>query len=152
MTHRMTISMPDELAERINDQLTYGDNRSELIRELLRDALDEREDSVDEQESQEDTALPAELAAALADYREHCEEHDPDRADARVAAARAIMRTLVDDDGIGKSQAQEQLLPEFDVEEQSPSTWWRKNGKDLLGKIDAVEWRSGRNEYVFDAA
>jgi len=151
MTHRMTISMPDELAERINEQLTYGDNRSELIRELLRDALDDREDSVDEQESQEDTPLPAELAAALADYREHCKEHDPDRADARVAAARAIMRTLVDDDGIGKSQAQEQLLPEFDVEEQSAATWWQRNGKDLLGEIDAVEWRSGRNEYVYES-
>jgi len=149
MTRRMTISMPDELAERINGQLGYGDNRSELVRELLREALDEREDSVDEHDSQEDTTLPAELATALAEYREHCERHDADRADARVAAARVIMERMVAEDGISKSRAQDELLPEYDVEDQSPSTWWRKNGKDILGAIDAVEWQSGRNEYVY---
>lgn len=43
MTERMTVSMDDELAERINGQLSYGDNRSELVRDLLREALDDRE-------------------------------------------------------------------------------------------------------------
>lgn len=151
MTERMTISMPDELADRINSQLGYGDNRSELVREMLREALDEREGSDDEHDSQENTALPGELSAALCEYREHCERHDPERADARVNAARGIMELMVAEDGISKSRAQEVLLPEYDVEEQSASTWWRKNGKDILGAIDAVEYHSGRNEYVFDA-
>jgi len=65
-----------------------------------------------------------------------------------VAAARAIMERMVAEDGISKSRAQEDLLPEHDVEEQSAATWWRKNGKDILGEIDVVKWRSGRNEYV----
>lgn len=151
MTERMTISMPDDLAERINGQLGYGDNRSELVRDLLREALDEREKSVDHEDSEEDTALPAELATALAEYREQCEQYDPDRADARVAAARAIMERMVAEDGISKSRAQEDLLPEHDIEEQSAATWWRKNGKDILGQIERVEYQSGRNEYVFDA-
>ena len=143
----MTISMPDDLAERINGQLGYGDNRSELVRDLLREALDEREGQ--EEPTTSDDNLPAALEAALADYREHCEAHDPDRADARVDAARAIMETLIAEDGIAKSYAQDELLPEHNVSGQSASTWWRKNGKDILGNIDAVQWQSGRNEYVY---
>lgn len=39
MTERITISVPDDLAEEINDQLSYGDNRSEWIREAIEQRL-----------------------------------------------------------------------------------------------------------------
>jgi len=61
------------------------------------------------------------------------------------------MRLLIEDDGLGKSQAQDELLPEYAVANQSADTWWDKQGKRLLGEIDCVEWQSGRNEYVYQS-
>jgi Arc/MetJ-type ribon-helix-helix transcriptional regulator len=154
MVERITISLDDDLAEDINSRLSYGDNRSELIRELLRDGLAAREKTVEEEATTTDTEvevqdnLPVALEDALEEYRHHCEEYDQDRADDRVAAARAILEMLFED-GIAKSQAQEELLPEFEVENQSPETWWDKNGKRFLSDIDGVEWIAGRNEYVW---
>lgn len=58
MTERMTISMDDDLAERINDQLEWGDNRSELVRELLREALDSRELTEEYREEQQEKPEP----------------------------------------------------------------------------------------------
>jgi len=40
MTERITITVPEELAEEINAQLEYGDNRSEWIREAIRMRLE----------------------------------------------------------------------------------------------------------------
>lgn len=39
MTERITISVPDDLAEQINKQLSYGDNRSEWIRAAIEQRL-----------------------------------------------------------------------------------------------------------------
>jgi len=39
MTERITFSMPDEMAQDINAQLSYGDNRSEWIRDAIREKL-----------------------------------------------------------------------------------------------------------------
>lgn len=35
MTTRITISLPDDMAEEINSQLEYGDSRSEWIRKAI---------------------------------------------------------------------------------------------------------------------
>lgn len=55
MTARITISMPDDLEDRINAQLEYGDNRSELIRDLIERGLDDIE-GADTSETQAPTA------------------------------------------------------------------------------------------------
>lgn len=36
MVERITVSLPPELAEQINEQLDYGDSRSEWIREAIK--------------------------------------------------------------------------------------------------------------------
>jgi len=155
MVERITISLDDDLADEINSRLSYGDNRSELIRELLRDGLAAREEPVVEEatttelEAEGQDNLPVALEDALEEYRQHCEEYDQARADDRVAAARAIVEMLVED-GIAKSQAQQELLPEYSVENQSPDTWWDKNGKRFLSDIDGVEWVAGRNKYAYN--
>ena len=98
-----------------------------------------------------DVALPPELEDALAEFRATCEEYDAERAAVRVAAAKAIMQLLIAEDGLGKSDAQDELLPEFSVPNQSPQTWWDKQGKRLLKDVDVVEYESGRNEYVYQS-
>lgn len=35
MADKITISLPEELVEKVNDQLDYGDNRSAWIREAI---------------------------------------------------------------------------------------------------------------------
>lgn len=57
MTERITITVPEELAEEINAQLEYGDNRSEWIREAIRMRL-EAESEVDGEGNQR-TAVTA---------------------------------------------------------------------------------------------
>lgn len=60
MTERITISVSEELAEQINSQLSYGDNRSEWIREAIRLRLDEAENS-----NKPDVAIESEPAPEM---------------------------------------------------------------------------------------
>lgn len=45
MSERITITMSEELAEEINGQLDYGDNRSEWIREAIKMRLQQEGES-----------------------------------------------------------------------------------------------------------
>ena len=36
MTERITVSLPEDLAEELHDELEYGDNRSEWIADAIR--------------------------------------------------------------------------------------------------------------------
>jgi len=59
MTERITFSMPEEMAEDINAQLSYGDNRSEWIRDAIREKLDrERERDHHREDAHEDENEP----------------------------------------------------------------------------------------------
>lgn len=44
MSERITISLPEELAERLNDKLDYGDNRSAWIAQAIEERLDREAD------------------------------------------------------------------------------------------------------------
>jgi len=107
------------------------------------------ERSVQTDSDREDVELPADLEDALDSYRSDLEDDDPERADQRVAAARAVMELLVSEGGIGRQMAQERLLPEFAVDEQSEKTWWERAAKDILGEHDSVRYNSVKNEYVY---
>jgi len=165
MTERITISLPDEMAESIHEQLSYGDNRSEWVRDAIEEKLDRESHETDEShfaidnraadgETRERVELPVELADALGEYREMMSEHDepPGRLDDRAAAARAIMEAMVEHDGVGKSEALDTIHPKHPVEDQNEDTWWKKNAKKILGDSDleCVEYYGGqRNEYVY---
>jgi len=150
-----TIQVSSETWQYLNRQKRPGESFDDVLRRELGIGVDDSGDGHEpdkqhRQDEQRDTAdLPAVLEGALAGYRKHCETHDQDRADERVAAARAIVQLLVAG-GVGKSQAQNELLPEYSVPEQSPETWWDKQGKRFISDIDGVRWVAGRNEYVFD--
>lgn len=47
MTERISVSLPDELVEDLNNHLDYGDNRSEWVADAIREKLNR------EQEAQE---------------------------------------------------------------------------------------------------
>jgi transcriptional regulator with XRE-family HTH domain len=98
-------------------------------------------------EGDQSTDLPPVLEERLDEYRATMEANGDRRADDRVAAARAIMEMMISEDGVQKSDAVDGLLPEYAVDGQNETTWWRKNGKDLLGEV--AEWDQSQNKYVF---
>jgi len=106
MTERMTISMPDELADRINSQLSWGDNRSELVRALLRDGLDARENEGEgDGQRQRIEAAVAELDWDETDAASHTAAREAAIADAvevlayaGVCSKRTVKRVVVESD------------------------------------------------------
>jgi Arc/MetJ-type ribon-helix-helix transcriptional regulator len=68
MTERITFSMPEQMAADINAQLSYGDNRSEWIRDAIREKLD-REGGRDDhpENAREDENQPRRTAAETND-------------------------------------------------------------------------------------
>jgi len=160
------------LAERLDVTGQYIYERvTILIRlgvvEKIHDGFYELAEELEEQSDQEDEAsaapqpqpepapiedgggedLPATLEERLDEYRETMKANGDRRADDRVAAARAIMEMMIEQDGVRKSEAVEHLLPEYAVDGQNETTWWRKNGKNLLGEV--AEWDQSLNKYVF---
>jgi Arc/MetJ-type ribon-helix-helix transcriptional regulator len=159
MTERITFSVDDELAERINSRLNYGDNRSELLRELIRRGLDD----MSEQPSPDPEPTSATKPQAAAAERE---PRDTDaavaavvdevaaswaadeRLEARKEAARRVLAHAMDtDDAVGKSSAiVEEVFDECPVPGQDRETWWRKNIRPVLK--EAGEYSAGRHGYV----
>jgi hypothetical protein len=124
----------------------------ELAEDLKEDGSENESSAEPEPDSmpvdrEESTELPAVLEERLDEYRETMEANGDRRAEDRVAAARAIMTLMISEDGVQKSDAIDELLPEFAVDGQNETTWWRKNGKDLLGEV--AEWDQSLNKYVF---
>lgn len=157
MPEKTTIEITMETWSDLNALKTQpGETFDDVIQKLLADddqpeeiVQNDREIIEDDEPVHEDVhELPPALEDALEEYREKCEHYDSERADARVRAARAIMDLLAESGGVGRKEATEKLLPEYAVEGQSEKTWWQRNGKDILGELDAVVWQSGRNEYV----
>jgi metal-responsive CopG/Arc/MetJ family transcriptional regulator len=44
MSKRITVSLPDDVHDRLNDRLDYGDNRSEWVAEAIVEKLDREAD------------------------------------------------------------------------------------------------------------
>lgn len=149
-----TIEIKTDTWKELNGRKEPGESFDDVVRRALGLDDDRGEESEPEirtpaEPTERDASeLPEYLTDALDEYRAHCEEHDSERAAARVAAARAIMHRLVDG-GVSRREAWENVLPNYPVDGQSKKTWWDKQGKRLLADLDRVEWQSGRNEYVY---
>jgi len=138
MTARITISMPDDLEARINSQLDYGDNRSELIRELIERGLDDMEgDGCETTGHGRDAAKPSpeptgDEVVLGSDLPSHIE---PD--DAREAIRAALSQI---DGGASKDEIVRTVMPEhalgYDVNaalakldttgDRYRGAWWRR--------------------------
>lgn len=136
MTERITISVPDELAEQINQQLSYGDNRSEWIRAAIEQRLEdvERPTTVDEPRARthETDALREQLREELAG--------SGDLLDARVDEVLKMYDYLREHGTAEKSD----LLDVVDVEEtgyQGRDSVWSNmiKGRDTLRALPGVE-------------
>jgi len=145
VTERITFSCSDELAERLHEELDYGDNRSELIRELVQEALDAREASADPPASEpdevrsvtyEDTraaTLPASVPATV------------DEAAAQ-AAIDAVVTFLRDKGRAGKADIVASVMAEHDLGYDVPAdpsgwkgSWWRKVVRPALQAHENIE-------------
>ena len=45
MVEKISVSLPDDVADRLHDQLEYGDNRSQWITQAIEDRLDRLEEA-----------------------------------------------------------------------------------------------------------
>jgi len=148
MTERITFSMPEQMAEDINAQLSYGDNRSEWIRDAIREKLD-REGGRDQQreDAREDEDEPRPTAAETNDVPatpESVAAHVGDAValnDERERSLAAALRYLRDE---GEAQTTEIVaaayaaVPTYASEASWRSNLWNNVGT-ALRDTDAVE-------------
>jgi len=156
MTERITISLPDEMASDINSQLSYGDNRSEWVREAIEMRLareagtagdgSEAEPAARTAETADPVTLPDDLEAEIDRWQSEMERNDVENIDARVRAARAVAQLVVSE-GAARSDAVERLLPEHRYGDVDESTWWDKVAKRRFGKVDSIQWDQSAQKY-----
>jgi Arc/MetJ-type ribon-helix-helix transcriptional regulator len=157
MTERITFSCPDDLAARINEQLDYGDNRSELLRELIRRGLDDMESADEHPDYDRERVREREPAPAADDLDQRVTEivdavaaswGDDDRLDDRREAARRVLAYAIEtDEAVGKSsEIVDKVFGECPVAGQDRETWWRKNVRPVLK--EAGDYSAGRHGYV----
>jgi hypothetical protein len=157
MTDRWTITVPDELAERVEAELSYGDSRSEWVCDAMRARLACADDSpdTDRTRAREGAAAPPEghvvqrvdlpsqvdeaaAAAAVDAAVAHLRDHGP-----------ATMRELVSSVGVEHPLG-------YDVPETIPSgeryrgAWWRRVVRPALDEHPAVAApQPGQSEWRF---
>jgi Arc/MetJ-type ribon-helix-helix transcriptional regulator len=141
MTERITISVPDEMAAEIHDQLDYGDNRSEWIRDAIEEKLDR-----DQQRSEpgqqvnvtggvdavESVDLPASVdradaAAAVDAVVAHLRERGP-------TTMRQLVTTVGQEHPLGYD-----IPEEIERGERYRGAWSRRVVKPALQELPAVE-------------
>lgn len=72
----------------------------------------------------------------------------PERLADRRDAARAVLELLAEEGQVSKQLAIDVLLPEFEVTDQSPDTWWRKNCREVVREV--ATYSNGAHAYVLD--
>lgn len=98
----------------------------------------------------DDVELPTSLVEEIERYEGQLERSGTDKIDARVRAAEAVGRMLVAEDGVSRSDAQEELLPQLGIDGVGKDTWWQRAGKDRFGRVDEIQWSQTEQQYVFD--
>jgi len=148
MTERITFSMPEQMAEDINAQLSYGDNRSEWIRDAIREKLDrEGERDHHREDAHNDENQPRPTAAETNDVSLTPESvaahvgHAVGLNDERERSLAAALRYLRDE---GEAQTTEIVAAAYDaVPTYASETSWRSNLWNNVGtalrETDAVE-------------
>ena len=73
---------------------------------------------------------------------------DPERLEARKAAATAVLTAALEEGPIGRSEAVDRFYAEYPVGGQSERTWWRKNVRPVLTEFGS--YSQGQQGYVVD--
>jgi len=144
MTERITFSMPDEMAQDINAQLSYGDNRSEWIRDAIREKLArDGTEVVEKSRVREETALLDVARDAAPDGWN----------DEKVRSLAAALRYLRDE---GEAQTSEIVaaayaaVPTYASEASWRSNLWNSVGTALreTGAVELTNKSRGRWRWV----
>lgn len=164
MTERITISIPDGLAKRINSRLEWGDNRSEWFREAaeLKLRIDEgdqpdtmRSESESEQREEDEETEHAH-ARESADYQDIIEQWRPgrdaqERQEIQKDALEGVEWLREQNGARSRSDFIAELYSdEIDV---AADSWWRKRvrrGLEELVKDDLVEQDGRKWRWVGD--
>jgi Arc/MetJ-type ribon-helix-helix transcriptional regulator len=146
MTERITFSMPDDMAEDINARLSYGDNRSEWIRDAIREKL-ERDGDEPPQEIRTADQPPtrnnplADLTFPQGRDRDACLNAIHAARDYLEREGSATMREIVT--AIQPDHSLGYDVVELDKGERYRGAWWRKVVKPGLESLEDVEKPSG---------
>lgn len=146
---RITISLPDDMEQRINEQLDYGDNRSEWIRDAIAEKLD-RAESPTLQESRQQASDDSEQRTQSVEIPDSV----PDRIDRQDAhdAIQAAVDYIIENNGATKKELIQTIMPEYpcgyDVEsalekieqgQRYRGSYWRKILKPGLSEHPDIQ-------------
>jgi len=149
---RWTISVPDELADRVEAKLDYGDSRSEWVCGAMRQRLDERPEGPTREAEREQAPMAhpakkvdlpasvdrADAAAAVDAVVAHLRERGP-------ASMRQLVTTVGQDHPLGYD-----IPEEIASGERYRGAWWRRVVKPALEQHPDVEAPpTGKSEWRF---
>jgi Arc/MetJ-type ribon-helix-helix transcriptional regulator len=144
MTERITFSMPDEMAQDINAQLSYGDNRSEWIRDAIREKLArDGTEVVEKSRVREETAL-------LDVARDAAPDGWNDEKVRSLAAGLAYLREQREATAGEIATAARREVPVMADESSWRSNVWNNVGKKLRedGVVELAERHTGTWRWV----
>jgi len=140
----------DELAERVDDlEAGVESDRSESAQPGAQrdESTADREAGADDSRSDAHSE-PADVARAVEAVATGWSD-DPDRLEARKAAAVAVLTAALEGHGaIGRSEAVERFFEDYPVAGQNERTWWRKNARPVLREYGS--YSQGQQGYVVD--
>jgi len=149
MTERITISIPDEMAESIHTELSYGDNRSEWIRDAIREKLnrDEVRNNTSHVTSTETPETSSERIEVPDDVPDRINTEDA-RAAIRAAieyvennggaTMREIVLAVMENHPLGYDYDSDKARIE-NPDKRNRSTWWRRVIKPGLSKHPSIQ-------------
>jgi len=132
MVDRWTISVPDDVAEAVMEEMSYGDNRSRWVVDAIEQKLDEN--TTDHEDSYPKPKVDHRIEEIVADVSDSWEDA-PDRLAARRDAARAALSLAFERGSLQKSEALAEVRPEYGVSGQNGTTWWKKNVQPVLREV-----------------
>ena len=111
------------------------------------DPGEESGDAVDGTDGDTEAVSDSVLIDAVEEVADGWDDADA-RLEARKAAARAVLEYAREHGAVSAQEAKEEVRPEYPVEDQNKSTWYRKNALPVLKEIG--EYDNGSKEYRLD--
>lgn len=137
----------DELEQRVAALEPPGEDTGDA--DAAHSGAERRNGEEDESPSVETSSGRVEAGPAQ-DVRQRVEAiaeswDDDDRLDDRIDAGVAVVEYAQEHGSVGKSEAIDEIEPEFSVRGQNGETWWRKNIRPVLQEFG--EYDSGAHGY-----